>query len=224
MGMKKILVIIGVWCSGVYAGACSYTSNDPAAQFAFNACVANFVNQPSIALTGVAAYVAQPSSTDQIGTACTWCTTIVQGSKSNSGGMTGDYYDAYSSSYGNLSQINYQSLPAIFNAAGVMNFINQGAAQKQAFVQCYVNQCGVRQVPKTETVSGCVSQCITLAQNYLAWFVQQRLTGQALTAFNACLVKRGCWQYGSYGTNCFAACALQQAPFKATALPWILSQ
>jgi hypothetical protein len=149
---------------------------------------------------------------------------MIQGSNSNAGGMTSGYYDAYSNSYGNLSQVNYQSLAAIFNAAGVMNFINQGAAQKQAFVSCYVNQCGVRQVPGTQTVTACVTQCITLAQQYLAWVTQQKLSGQVLTAFNACVVKRGCWNYGSYGQVCFNACAAQQTPLKPTALPWISSQ
>lgn len=224
MGMKKILVILGFWWGGLYASACSYTSKDPATQFAFNVCVANFINQPSIAITGVVAYLAKLSSADQIGTACSWCRTMIQGSSSNTGGMTSGYYDAYSSNYGNLSQINYQSLAGIFNDAGVMNFINQGSAQQQAFVNCYVNQCGVRQVPGTKTVSNCVTQCITLAQQYLTWFVKQQLSSQASTAFNACVIKRGCWNYGQYGFGCFTACAAQQAPFKPTALPWIASQ
>lgn len=220
--MRKILIIIGFWTGALYTDSCSFSSNDPATQFAFNACVANFVNDPDVAISGVAAY--QATASNQIGTACSWCTKIVQGSSSNSGAMTDDYYDVYSSEYGDLTQIKFESLTAIFNGAGVMNFINQGDPQKQAFSYFYVNQCGVRQAPQSQTTSQCVSQCITLAQWYISWLAQQQLSGQVLQTFISCARARSCWNYGQYGNGCFSSCLVTQSPFKPTAIPWILTQ
>lgn len=223
MGMKKVLVLLAVY-AGSLGASCSSGSNDPNTQFAFNLCVAMFMNNPNIAIEGASAYQATASATQQATTACTWCQQFVQGSASNSGGMTNDFYDPYADTYGDLTQINYQSLPAILNDAGVFAFINQGLQQKQAFVTLYVNQCGVRQVPQTTTVTSCARQCVSLAQQYITWLANQSIAASSLPAFQACAVDKGCWNNGEYIFSCLASCTVQQKPFKVTAVPWILSQ
>ncbi len=228
--MKKLLVL------SVFLSASAYTLNgasctlkgslaqDTSTQFAFNLCVAMLANNPAIAQQGASQFQATASATQDISDACTWCQIFVQGAKNNSGGMTGDFYDPYSSTYGNLTQINYQALPAILNDAGVFAFINQGAQQKEAFISCFVNQCGVRQAPNTTDVKDCAVGCIALAQKYLAWLAQQSIAATYMPQFTACAVDRGCWNNGPHAFGCFNSCALQQKPLKPTAVPWITSQ
>jgi hypothetical protein len=149
---------------------------------------------------------------------------FMQGAQNNNGGMTGDFYDAYSKNYGNLTQINYQSLPAILKDAGIFAFINQNSDNKDAFVNCFVHQCGVRQVPTTTTVKECAVSCSKLAQQYLAWVLKQNLTTAGIQQLKACASDRGCWSNGQYMMGCLAPCAVQQKPYKPTVVPWITSK
>ncbi len=222
--MKKILMIAMLYAGGLTASSCTINSSDKNTQFAFALCVAMFMNNPSIAINGIASYQANASTTSQATTACTWCQKMIQGSSGNGGGMTNSFYDPYSSTYGDLTQINYQSLQAILQDAGVFTFIGQGSEQNEAFINCFVNQCGVRQVPNSTRVTQCASGCVALAQEYLTWIGQQALYQTTLTNFETCATQRGCWNNGQYGMGCFKGCLVTEKPYKPTVIPWILSQ